>query len=214
MKEYFIRKIDHPIQLDGTLSDPIWQAAEVAQLVDCVTGNQPKLSTTFKMLYNDSYLYIGYEVEDNEIIANFTERDDPLYEEDVVELFLSPSGNLHYYYEFNFSPNSVIFDAIVLNDDGRENVGRGTLIPWKDWNCEGIKINSAKSANGNWSLTAAIPFRALHLASNKTPESGDIWRANICRIEYGDGETEYSTWSPTGLVDFHTTERFGKLRFD
>lgn len=214
MQEYLIRKIKSPINISDSLSHPEWQTAEPAQLVDCVTGKDPQLKTDFRMLYTNEYLYLGYQVEDNHIIANFTERGDPLYEEDVVEIFLSPSGSSHYYYEFNFSPNSVIFDAIVLNDDGREGVGRGTLIPWTDWNCQDIKVHSNNSENGNWSLTAAIPFNALHLAENRTPKSGETWRANICRIEYGEEETEYSAWSPTGLVDFHTSERFGILRFE
>jgi len=214
MQQYLIRKINHALKIDGSLSHPEWQTAEVAQLVDCVSGKNPKLKTDFRMLYDDYYLYIGYEVEDNNIIATFTERNDPLYEEDVVEIFLSPSGSLHYYYEFNFSPNSVIFDAIVLNDDGREGVGRGTLIPWTDWNCENIQVRSQKKDDGNWSVAAAIPFKSLHLAENRTPKSGETWRTNICRIEYGEEETEYTTWSPTGLVDFHTSERFGLLRFE
>jgi len=214
MHQYLIRKINHSITIDGSLSNPDWKTAEVVQLVDCVTGEKPNLKTSFRVLYDDENLYIGYQVKDKKIIANFTERNQPLYEEDVVELFLSPSGSLHYYYEFNFSPKNVIFDAIVLNDDGRENIGRGTLLPWVDWNCEGIQVESVWEENNNWSLTAAIPFKSLHLADNRTPKSGEVWRANICRIEYGEDETEYSTWSPTGLVDFHTSERFGALTFE
>jgi len=214
MSTYKIKKSDTPVPITGNPKIPPWTEAASINLVDCVTGNPTRLNTQVRLLYDEEYLYAGYMVEDENIIASYTERDAPLYEEDVVELFLSPSGSMHYYYEFNFSPHGVIMDSIVLNNDGSMANGRGTLIPFSEWDCGDLQIASKITDNSDWSVTVAIPFRELHLANNRTPVKGETWRANICRIEYGLDPTEYSVWSRTGRVDFHTTEAFGTLIFD
>ncbi|MBS1271223.1 MAG: hypothetical protein MAGBODY4_00352 [Candidatus Marinimicrobia bacterium] len=214
MKTYRIPKISEPPALDGTPSGHLWETTSGVLLVDCVSGEKPKLATQVRLLWDDDYLYVGYEVEDNRIIANFTKRDEPLWQEDVVELFLSPSGSEHYYYEFNFSPREVILDLIVLNDGGHAGEGRGELVSFADRDVKGLRVSTHIHENQNWSATVAIPFRELHFAGNQPPAPGDEWRANLCRIEYGEAEEEYSTWSPTGLVDFHTSEKFGVMVFD
>lgn len=213
MKNHTVEFAQRAPALDGRVTGTLWSQAEKLELSDCVTGEQTQLSTQVSLLRDSENLYVGFEVEDTDIISSFEKRDDPLYEEDVVEVFLAPGHNLHYYYEFNFSPRGVIFDAIILNDDGSAENGRGDLKTWLDWNCENLIAAAHTEENANWSVTAAIPFADLHFAGNRTPQSGDQWRANFCRIEYGLDETEYSTWSPPGILDFHTSEKFGLLKF-
>lgn len=212
--EYIINKADGNVTLDGNPEGGVWEKAEKTALAETVTGDEPDLSTHFRILYSDAYLYIGYIVEDNAILASYTDHDYPLYKEDVVEIFLSPSGSLHYYYEFNFSPKEVVCDAIVLNDGVISGGGRGELfIPLLMWDCEGLRIKTQKQENSSWSVTVAIPFSRLHLAENRTPEPGETWRGNLFRIEYGGSEIEYSAWCPTGRDDFHVAEKFGTLKF-
>ena len=50
-------------------------------------------------------------------------RDEPLYEEDVVEVFIDPFGGGTTYYEFEVSPRGVLFDALIHNTlDGNKEV--------------------------------------------------------------------------------------------
>ena len=44
-----------------------------------------------------------------------TNRDDPLYNEEVVEAFVAPEDT-HHYYEFNLSPRNVVFDSEIRHD--------------------------------------------------------------------------------------------------
>ncbi len=208
-----IPKISTPPTIEGDPTGPGWDQAARLELADCITGESPRLPTQCKLLWDRDFLYVGYEVSDSEIVATFATRDDPLYEEDVVELFLVPGPSRRYYYEFNFSSQAVIFDAVVLNDDGRAGVGRGNLIALKEWNCPGLQCRTTIQENHGWKVTVAIPFSELHFARNTPPQPGDKWGMNCCRIEYGLPETEYTAWSPPGLLDFHTTEKFGALIF-
>ncbi|HKJ66925.1 MAG TPA: carbohydrate-binding family 9-like protein [bacterium] len=212
MKTYHVRKVEQPVPVEGSLAQEPWTDAEAMELLDCVTGELPRMSTYCKLLWDNDCLYAGYQVEDEKVVSTYTERDEPLYEEDVVELFLAPASGLKYYYEFNFSPKNVVLDAIVLNDDGRAGVGRGDLMTLTQWDCRSLHVNARLKDRG-WVVTAAIPFAQLHFAENRPPQPGDIWRANLCRIEYGGSETEYSAWSPPEILDFHTTEKFGEIVF-
>ncbi len=81
------------------------------------------------------------------------------------------------------------------------------------WDCPSLRVNARLKDRG-WVVTAAIPFAQLHFAENRPPQPGDRWRANLCRIEYGGPETEYSAWSPPEILDFHTTEKFGEIVFE
>jgi len=212
--EYIINKVNEHVPLNGNPEGGVWEEAEKTALVETVTGNEPALPTHFRMLYNNECLFVGYIVEDDAILASYTDHDYPLYKEDVVEIFLSPSGSLHYYYEFNFSPKEVVCDAVVLNDGAVSDGGRGELfMPLLMWDCEGLRIKTEQKKNSNWSVTVEIPFSKLHLAENRTPEPGETWRGNLFRIEYGGPEIEYSAWCPTGKEDFHVPGKFGALIF-
>ena len=213
--EYVVKKTTESVALEGKPVGPVWEAAAEAVLVDAKSGKQPGLTTSFRLLYDEEFLYIGYTVKDDIIVASYTDHDSPLYEEDVVEIFISPGGSTHFYYEFNFSPNAVVFDAIILNDGGSPENGRGDLfMGLKQWDCEGLIVATCKEDNNDWSVTVKIPFSQLHLADNTTPLSGDVWRANLFRIEYGSEKEEYSAWSALGRYDFHTSEKFGTLVFE
>ncbi|MFH1709285.1 MAG: carbohydrate-binding family 9-like protein [Planctomycetota bacterium] len=215
MLEYTVKRATGAVPLEGKPVGPVWEGAVTAGMNDAMTGKPPKLTTKFRMLYDAVNLYIGYEVEDDVIFASFTDHDYPLYNEDVVEAFLSPTGNQHCYYEFEFSPNAVVFDAVVLNDGGDEGKGRGKRFqPLTGWDCEGLQVAVDKQpARRLWTVTVAVPFVELHLADNRAPAAGTRWRGNLFRIEYGGKEVEYSAWSSTGLCDFHTSARFGSIVF-
>ncbi|MFC1479716.1 carbohydrate-binding family 9-like protein [Planctomycetota bacterium] len=213
--EYTVNKVSGSVDLNGIPEGTVWDIAEQAPMLDTVSGEEPQLSTCFRIIYDDEYLYVGYIVEDNAILASYTDHDYPLYKEDVVEIFLSPTGSLHCYYEFNFSPKEVVADALVLNNAGKSGTSRGELfMPLLAWDCEGLRIKADRKKDNNWSLTVAIPFSMLHLAENRTPEPGEKWKGNLFRIEYGGAEIEYSAWIPTGLEDFHVTGKFGTLIFE
>jgi len=213
MHTYNAPKTTEPPLLDGNPGHGAWEQAPFMTLTDCVTGDKPALTTRCKLLWDESCLYAGYLIEDREIVSTFSRRDDPLYEEDVVELFLAPAGSLKYYYEFNFSPRDVLLDAVVFNDGGQAGVGRGKLLTMTEWNCEDIAWKAQMHSHGDWSVIAAIPFASLHFAGNRPPKPGEAWRMNLCRIEYGLPEPEYTAWSPPEMLDFHTTEKFGQLVF-
>jgi hypothetical protein len=164
--------------------------------------------TRAHVCYDLETLYVRFDCDDRDIWATYTQRDDPIYDEEVVEVFLGAGeADLVRYFEFEISPNGVLFDARIYNPTSQR-----TELEWDEtWNCRGIRWQARRDDEANhWWAVAAIPWAAV-------APPGDlpsIWRANFYRIERPrDAEPEYSCWSPTMTepADFHRPAYFGVL---
>jgi hypothetical protein len=161
--------------------------------------------TAARVCYDDDALYIRFDCQDRDIWANYTQRDDPIYDEEVVEVFIAPgSAAPARYYEFEVSPNGVLLDALIDNPTSRRSDLRVDLA----WDCPSLRWRAERDdPAGRWWAALAIPWAAVGLPAM-------IWRANFYRIERPrDGEPEFSCWSPTYTVpaDFHRPGYFGIL---
>jgi len=46
------------------------------------------------------------------------------------------------------------------------------------------------------------------------PQSGNIWNANFCRIDYDSGKSLEWSWSPAIVSSFHELEHFRSIKFE
>jgi hypothetical protein len=150
---------------------------------------------------------VRFACSDDDAWSTFTERDDPLWQQEAVELFLAAgAGDPVDYFEFEVSPAGVLFDARVTNPRG-DRLGM-SVDP--EWDCRGIAWRAGPTGErANWQAELTIPWSGLDLAA--PPET---MRANFYRIERPRGaEPEFSCWSPTftSPADFHRPARFGIL---
>ncbi len=104
--EYRVRRAPGPITIDGVLGEPAWGAAETIWLTDNLTRGKPRQATAVKLLRDEEYLYVAFDCEDSDAWSTYTEHDDPLYNEEVVEIFIDPSGLLRVYFELQVSPGT------------------------------------------------------------------------------------------------------------
>lgn len=200
---------------DGNLDKAVWKSVRPVKLVSATGKPQRLQPTTLRACWSDTHLYVGFRCVDSEIRSTFTRRDEPLYEQDVVEAFLCPSGDLHRYFELEFSPNGVIWDGKVVNPNFR---GEG-IVADTAWDCAILEcvvrrdgyVGNRGNPGAWWSVEVAIPFAGLDV---ETPAVGAEWRANFYRIEYAT-PTEFSAWSPTLVnpASYHVPPRFGHLIF-
>lgn len=161
--------------------------------------------TEVQVAWDQEFLYIRFHCNDDDILATMLQRDQPLYDEEVVEAFIAPV-TLGQYFEFNLSPRNVVFDSLIEHD-GINFTGHS------NWDClqlrHGVfRRNSAAKNFGPWDGYLAIPFECLNI----TPASGQTIRANFYRIKRLGGE-QYLAWCPTGAdpAAFHIPESFGEL---
>ena len=162
--------------------------------------------TEVRTAWNRREWRVLFHCTDADAWATLTERDAPLYEEETVEIFFDPAGDLESYFEIEVNPLGAVLDLVFRRS-------RSGYKGDRDWNCEGLGTR-VRRGEGTWTVELAIPFSAV---TNAPPVAGTEWRVNFCRIDRpsrdGTLPRELSAWSPPGRPNFHTQERFGTVVF-
>ncbi len=215
---YECRKVPNgAITIDGDLSD--WQGIPTVGGFTVSDGSGPAVRRTdARMCWDDECLYISFDSDDPDIWGTLFNRDEPIYEEEVVEAFIDPDSDLVRYFEFQTSPHGTLFDAIIDNPTGLRKDMRGDT----SWDCEGWRVavrvdgtlDNRDDVDKGWTVEWAIPFASLTPMPHIPPEDGDTWRINLYRIDRTP-EAEFSCWSPTmeTPANFHVPTRFGTIIF-
>lgn len=192
--------------------DRAWNSLEKITPLWLADGSMPaRQPTIVRLCYDDSALYVRFDCADEDIWGTLRHRDDPIYEQEAVEIFIGAGAEDPIdYFEFQVSPDGVLFDARIHNPTSTRRDLR-----WdSSWDCPDIVWMARRDdAHMQWSAALAIPWAAL-TADGSVP---NICRANLYRIERPrGGDDEYSCWSPTLTepADFHKPARFGTLKFD
>ena len=209
MKTYSCNKITTDIVIDGNLAKPEWLSLEGMDLAENLTGEKPWQATMAKMAWNRDFLYIAFQGEDDVQRASYRGFNDPLYEEDVVEIFIDDDRDLKTYLEIEVNPRNAVLHYLIHNDLQGEKLQFARIEP---------KVRSAVAydqLNRIWKVEIAVPFAEFITATRIPPRDGDRWLMNLFRIDRAikPEEDEYSAWSPTGKLDFHRPEFFGALVF-
>ncbi|MDQ3623047.1 MAG: carbohydrate-binding family 9-like protein [Verrucomicrobiota bacterium] len=180
-----------------------WRDAQQVFLLETVSGAPPKQATSVRALWSLTEWRLLFHAEDTHPWATLTARDAPLYQEEVVEVFFDPVGDLEAYFEIEVNPLGAIHDLI-----SRRN--RSGYRKDLSWNCEGLRAEVRKTTDA-WSVELRVPFSSV---TSEPPRPGCRWRANFLRIDRPAGkERELSAWSPTRAGTFHVPERFGIVDF-
>jgi hypothetical protein len=188
-----------------------WNWDDVSALTPFILadGSGPaKQQTDVRVCYDWQALYVRFDCDDRDIWGTYTQRDQPIYDQEVVEVFLAAGeADPVRYFEFEVSPNGVLLDAKIYNPTSQ----RADIELDLAWSCEGIRWQAERNdAANHWWAILSIPW-----AEVKPP--GDLparWRANFYRIERPrDAAPEFSCWSPTLTepADYHKPARFGTL---
>src|ERR1700691_367473 len=152
---YEVKRATSPIVIDGKVDDKAWAAANKVELIfpwDFQTGDKQK--TTAKLLWDDDYLYVGYQCEDTDIVALRTERDEPTYLDDAVEFFVNPKpSQTTVYFGLEMNARGVLYDYLMVD----------SKYAFKRFNMQGVllasSIRGTLNARGDqdqgWSLEVA-----------------------------------------------------------
>lgn len=212
---YTIYRTSSPPNIDGDLSDQAWLYADTISDFYLFNLAKPTYSTKAKLLWDDENLYIAFECEDEDIWATMKNRDDPLWEEEVVEVYIDPSGTGKNYKEFEVNPLGTLIDLNIVEP---KNGNPGDWRELRKWDAKGVKV--AVKVNGTlenrndkdrgWTVEMAIPLD--NFAPYK-PSIGSEWRLQLFRIDRSNtiSQPEFSSWSPTDT--FHNPARFGRVLF-
>jgi len=212
-----------PITPDGVLDEPAWQHAPWTGLLRMDDGTPgAAYPTTAWMLWDDQNLYVAFVCVDTDMYATFTQHDDPLYTQDVVEVFIMDQASTQgYYLEYEVSPRGTLFDIYITHP----SPGIQGDLSWTSGFEAAVVIEGTlddpNDLDTGYTVEMAIPFSDMYANPGDHPDHGEMIRANLYRIDYttpatigGTGaNAQLIAWSPTLVGRFHTPDRFGELTF-
>jgi hypothetical protein len=212
LPEYVAPRVQTPPVIDGDLSDPAWARAQPVTLKGSFDGRTPSVRTSARMVWDDTALYVAFDVEDPDIWGTLRKRDDPIYTEEVVEVFIDANADGRTYNELQVSPHNVVFDAYF---PARR---QGMDLSWDSQMTSAVKVrgtlDDASDRDEGWTVEMKIPYGPLAAVPNKPPRPGDRWRVNLYRLEHPRRKgVEGQAFSPLFVGDFHHLPRFGWLVF-
>jgi hypothetical protein len=235
-KGYMVRYASKLPQVDGDITDDVWQTAlRTDSFIDIEGENKPrpKFKTRAKMIWGDSCLYIAAELEEPHVWASLDQPDAIIYHDNDFEVFIDPNNDTHQYFEVEVNAYNTILDLFMSKP--YRNVGAAML----SYNTAGFRsgvkvmgtINSPAGKGNCWTVEMAIPFRAIYIGNQwRSPQEGALLRINFSRVQWeinvitdaysrkkdknGKPLPENNwVWSPQGVVNMHYPERWGYLQF-
>jgi hypothetical protein len=205
-----------PPTFDGRIDDKEWGQAPWIEGFSTSRGDRvSSVKTRMRVAWDRTHVYVAWELEDRDLVGTMTKRDEPIYREEAVEMFIDPTRSKLNYVELQTSPAGVIFDAKFTggarrHPDPSYDAGFTAKVV-----TEGTLNNPTDVDRGyraEWQIdVASIPEATSPLTA------GTCWRVNFFRIAkdrvQGRELTDESAWSPPLMGDFHNLERFGDLCF-
>ncbi len=184
-----------------------------------ITWGPDAIATSFRALWSETGLFVRYDVTDPSPWHTLTKRDERLWDEEVVELFLDVGATARSYAEVEWNPVNAVVDLWV--DRAENSFDKG----W-DWSGLESRVRPREDEAGRtagWTVVSFLPWAALTAKAPAgtalPPRPGDRWRFNVFRIERPGGPAEPEkdvqllAWSPTGERSFHVPNAFGNLVF-
>ena len=208
---------DEKIIIDGNLTEAVYQKAPrniLKNSVDKARIEDLNYETTTQVFHDNSHLYIAFRSGDRDIHSSFSKRDEHLWKEEAVEVFIDTDDEPNNYVEIEVSPKNVLFDSYIV-DPANIDVEATRKFDLSNIqtavSVEG-SVNNRKDKDQQWTVEIAIPFSEL--VDNFHPEklSEYKWKINFYRINRDTSELQFMSWSPTE-GSFHRPERFGQLTF-
>lgn len=206
-------KTSTPIVVDGKLTETVYKKAARLYLRNSMNRERvaaPDYETYAQVAYDDSFLYVAFHCGDKDIHSSFTKRDEYLWKEEAVEVFIDTDDEPDDYVEIEVSPKNVLYDSYIVDP---ENIDIEETLKY---NLKGIKtavavngtVNSRSDADEGWTVEMAIPLAEISPDFNTMAK----WKINFYRINQDDSPLQYLSWSPT-QGSFHRPGRFGTLIF-
>ncbi len=210
------------VTLDGRPDEAMWQAAVRSPMVGSLDGEPVRMGarredeadwgpTEVAFAWDDVALYVAGWLPDRDIRGTLTERDAPIWKEEVFEVFVFGDDQRSRYLELQVSPRGVLFDAKF------ERYRKGD----ESWTSafEAVvavdgTIEKAGDQDVGWSAEFAIPWSEIctHTEVVCPPAPGTTLRLNTFRFERPrKGGAIGLALSPTRVPDFHAPENAAVL---
>ncbi|KAE9085866.1 hypothetical protein PF010_g20307 [Phytophthora fragariae] len=189
------------ITIDGVLDEKVWAEVAWSEPFQDIQGphfwSQPWFTTKFKLRYDQQFLYVGAYLEETEVWANVSKRNDVIFHDNDFEVFVDADGSTHNYKEFELNARNATWNLWLnrpYRDGGHENSTRVDPEHGFDMLNSGMRsavfvkgpINDPSERLHYWTVEIALPLSdlALHSKAQVPPVANFFWRINFSRVEW------------------------------
>ena len=220
---YNIKKAEKKVSFSASAwNDPeTWGSVQEARLGNELysynktnkAGYRPEPS--FKMMYDDNFLYVFYKVRDRYVRGIMKKDQDMVCLDSCMELFIMPNGKGKY---FNFEMNCI--GTLLLY----QVTPVGTGVQMKPIPLEELKkikrfhslprtLSGEKVGDTVWYAALQIPMDLfVRYADITYPLKGQVWTGNVFKCADWSSHPCSLTWKKTWT--FHNADGFGKFIFE
>lgn len=189
---YVIYRATDRVTIDGDIHEKAWQDAK---WFDPFVDHQypyapnPWKTTRVKMIYDDDFVYVAAQLQEENVWAHLSKRDAIVYYDNDFEIFLDPTANGINYFEFEMNALNTMFDMWHELDNWRGAYAdpvfdsRGMRHAVK---VDGT-LNYHYDVDNGWNVEVKIPLKELkewNTAMQVPIQRGDMWRFNFSRVQY------------------------------
>jgi len=209
---YEAARAEVPPAIDGVLDDEVWsQASNTERFVHTMTGDPADPESTAQMAWDDTHLYVAFDVADDWLHCDLEGHDAHLWEQDTVEIMVDPDGDGLNYFEMQLSPTDQVFDTRYVSRRVPQPFG---IVTWQS------ELRGACAVDGTvnddatdtgYTAEIAIPWTAF--TNHERPTAGAEWRIALYVLDQRPDGWRGVGWSPPLVGDFHVPDRFGRVRF-
>lgn len=211
-----VRKCED-FSLTGNGNNPEWDKAKWNLLTKLDQGGK-EYASRFKILYSLKGIYLLFNGEDEKLTTQSDQDFGKIYEGDAFEAFFHPDPRTPVYFEYEIN---ALNKELILVITRMKNKGYS----WAPWQYERkgqqnkrVDLAGSKMEPGSllrsWSAEIFFPYELLDLLPDSPPQSGSIWHANFCRLDYDTGNMIKWSWSPGIKNSFHELEKFRSIKFE
>lgn len=204
----------HTAATDRALLDACADAWNTASVI---AWGPPSYQTHFRALWTNEALFARFDVSDTQPWHTGRCRDGCLWEEEVVEIFVDPTGTGTDYAELEINPVNVVCDLHIAQLEPERDVRL-------HWDFPALRTTVCPGTGDDWTAVACMPFADFATLSPRVAdllpvEPGDAWHFNVFRIKRPHGPEEperdaiYAAWSLPEGGSFHAPDAFRPLRF-
>ncbi len=180
-----------PPVIDGVLDDAVWEGALTWRGAYPFNGTEPSgPATTWKMLWDENCLYFAFDCEDDDLVAPVRKRDEPVFFDDSVEMFLLPEPRHRVYWEIVVAPGDLVYDSLnckLLESWGADIDPRQDVAGLRCASTFRGTLNHPGDEDRGYVIEAAVPFASLPEFTRCPPRPGDQLRLMLVRLDRSRG---------------------------
>jgi hypothetical protein len=201
-----------PPTIDGRLDEPGWSHAVAHPLVHSLDGEPyHERPGAVRWAWDAQALYVAVEIEDPDVWSDYTKHDDPLWKQEVFEVFIFGGPQRQDYLELQVSPRGITFDARFeryrKGDEDWDGLWRAAV------DLRGT-LDQRRDRDDGWSAELALPWAELceHTEVTCPPQAGQHFTVNAFRFERPHKRAPVGlALSPPRVPDFHAPENAAVL---